>query len=316
MPRACRPPDDDVARCEQTFAAKGGAVSPAQHDQLRRILATQLATAFAGSQQSLITVTHSAEIGKLLNYRVTAHHPTLAQIYEDWINTREPPYFGVHPDAKVLALVEGVTDAAQSRVLDIGAGTERNALALAHRGHPVDAVELTPKFADRLRQIADQESLPVKVLCDNVFQSRQALSQGYRLIVESEVVPDFRSVHEWRALLELAAQHLATKGQLVVNVFVTRDHYFTDDAAGEFAQQVYSFFLTPPELASAAQGLPLTLVSSENVRDYEQSHLPGNTGPPTSWYEDWISGGDIFDTSIEHCPVHMQWLVFEKKISP
>jgi 16S rRNA A1518/A1519 N6-dimethyltransferase RsmA/KsgA/DIM1 with predicted DNA glycosylase/AP lyase activity len=36
-------------------------------------------------------------------------------------------------------------------MLDIGGGTGRNTLALARRGHPVDVVEMTPKFADTIR---------------------------------------------------------------------------------------------------------------------------------------------------------------------
>jgi tRNA1(Val) A37 N6-methylase TrmN6 len=40
-------------------------------------------------------------------------------------------------------------------VLDIGGGTGRNALALARRGHPVDVVESTSKFADMIRADAN-----------------------------------------------------------------------------------------------------------------------------------------------------------------
>ncbi|PRC55960.1 SAM-dependent methyltransferase, partial [Mycobacterium sp. ITM-2017-0098] len=71
--------------------------------------------------------------------------------YDNWVATRKPPLFGSNPDARVSALAAEITDPGTARVLDIGAGTGRNALAMARRGHPVDAVELTPKFAEILR---------------------------------------------------------------------------------------------------------------------------------------------------------------------
>ena len=49
------------------------------------------------------------------------------------------------------ALAGQAVDPKSLWVLDIGAGTGRNTMALARRGHPVDAVEMTPKFADIIR---------------------------------------------------------------------------------------------------------------------------------------------------------------------
>ena len=51
--------------------------------------------------------------------------------YEDWISTREPPLFGTEPDARVWALASEAADPSTHPILDIGAGTGRNALALA-----------------------------------------------------------------------------------------------------------------------------------------------------------------------------------------
>lgn len=44
------------------------------------------------------------------------------------ISTREPPLFGTEPDARVWALANEAADARTHPVLDIGAGTGRNAL--------------------------------------------------------------------------------------------------------------------------------------------------------------------------------------------
>src|SRR6478736_3975070 len=79
--------------------------------------------------------------------------------YENWINTRKQPLFGTEPDARVRALTNQASDPTAYRVLDIGRGTGRNALALARGGDPVDVVEMTPKFAGMIRADAERESL-------------------------------------------------------------------------------------------------------------------------------------------------------------
>lgn len=305
--------DDYLLRCEKLFAAVGRQLNQAERDRLRQVLANQLTAAFARSHRSTITINYQADIAKPLSYSVTTQAAELAQTYEGWVKTRQPPYFGLHADAKVLATAEEISVASRCHVLDVGAGTGRNALALARRGHPVDAVELTAGFADMLRDTAHKEGLPVRVICEDVFRSSDKLRQDYGLVVVSEVVSDFRSLTEWRLLLELAARSLQVGGRLLVNAFVTQDHYFTDSAAREFAQQVYSFFMTPAELQSGIDGLPLTLTSTESAYDFEKSHLPSEAWPPTSWYAEWVGGQDIFDLPREESPVTMLWLVLERR---
>ena len=304
--------DDYTSRCEQVFAALGRKLSEAEREQLKNNLASQLEVAFARSQRSSITVTYHAKVGGLLNYHVVPQFSSIEQTYEGWVNARKPPYFGIHPDAKAIAVAQQALSPQASHVLDIGAGTGRNALPLARRGHPVDAVELTPKFAELLGQTARQEGLSVRVICSDVFQAGHELRQDYQLMLVSEVVSDFRSVQQLRALLALAAERLAIGGKLVLNAFVARDHYSADDAVREFAQQVYSFYLTRPELTEASRGLPLLLESEESAHDYEKSHLPANAWPPTAWYPEWSAGQDVFDTPREDCAIDLRWLVFRK----
>ena len=102
-------------------------------------------------------------------------------------------------------------------MLDIGAGTGRNTLALARRGHPVDAVEMTPKFADIIRAEAERQALNVRVIQRDVFATMDDLRSDYRLIVLSEVVSDFRTTQQLRAMFELAARCLMPGGRLVFN---------------------------------------------------------------------------------------------------
>jgi cyclopropane fatty-acyl-phospholipid synthase-like methyltransferase len=205
-----------------------------------------------------------------------------------------------------------VGDAPYKRVLDIGAGTGRNALALARLGHPVDAVELTPKFAEILSATAQQESLDIQVICKDVFEVGHELSHSYDLMLLSEVVSDFRSIAQLRALFELAAQHLAPNGVLLFNAFLARSHYSADDAAREFSQQVFSYFFTPEDLSFARDSLPLVSVSDESVYDYEKTNLPVSAWPPTGWYPDWVSGLDVFDVPMPDNPIELRWLTFSK----
>jgi cyclopropane fatty-acyl-phospholipid synthase-like methyltransferase len=247
-----------------------------------------------------------------LNYFVAPQHATLEQTYEHWVSTRKPPYFGTEPDAKILAVAKQLGAPQGRRVLDIGAGTGRNSLALARRCFSVDAVEMTPKFAEILTTTAQQESLNVRVICKDVFAVSNDLQGPYDLILLSEVVSDFRTVKQLRDLFELASQQLAPSGVLLFNVFVSRPHYSADDSAREFAQQVYSCFYTPDELASAGSGLALTLVSDECVHEFEKTHLPASHWPPTGWYSEWVSGLDVFQLTSEDCPISMRWLVYRK----
>ena len=138
----------------------------------------------------------------------------------------------------MLALAGEAADPETYRVLDIGAGTGRNALALARRGHPVDAVEMAAEVRRRsFARSAERESLAVRVIQSDVFTAMEGVRDEYQLMVLSEVVPDFRTTHELRGVFELAAECLAPGGRLVFNAFLAREGYTPDDAARELGQQ-------------------------------------------------------------------------------
>ena len=307
--------DEYTQRCADVFAAQGRTLSELELSQLKNILESQLKEAFSRSQRSHITVSYQATVGGVLNYFVAPQHATIEQTYEHWVSTRKPPYFGTEPDAKVMAIVRQLGETRAQRVLDIGAGTGRNTLALARWGCTVDAVEMTPKFAEILTSASGPESLDVRVICKDVFNVHDELRGPYDLILLSEVVSDFRTGTQLRALFELASQHLAPGGALLFNAFISRPHYSADDSAREFAQQVYTCFFTPEELKAASIGLPLTMTSDESVHDFEKTHLPASAWPPTGWYSEWVSGQDVFQLSSEDCPISMRWLVYRKSTS-
>jgi SAM-dependent methyltransferase len=304
--------DEYVSMCETLFAAVGRPFTAEQLGEVRAVLAGQLAEAYAHSPRSNIVISLDAPFGTILNYHVKPEWWSVETAYENWISTREPPLFGTEPDARVWTLANETADPATHPVLDIGGGTGRNTLALARRGHPVDVVEMTPKFADMIRADADRESLKVRVIQRDIFTTDDDLRRDYRMIVLSEVVSDFRTSQQLSALFELATQCLASGGRLVFNVFVSKPGYTPNDAVRELGQQCYTTIFTPSEVSAAASGSPLQLISDDSVYEYEKSHLPEGTWPPTSWYADWVSGLDVFDLRREDCPIEMRWLVYQK----
>ncbi len=305
--------DDYVALCDRLFQAVGVAFTGDELARLRDVLAGQLAAAYAKSQRSHILVTYECPVGTQLNYYVRAQWSSVEDTYNDWVATREPPLFGTEPDARVWALASSASDPSGCPVLDIGAGTGRNALALARRGHPVDAVEMTSKFADIIRTEAQQGALPVRVIERDVFAATGDLRRDYQLILLSEVVSDFRNTDQLRSVFELAADCLAPGGQLVFNIFLDQDGYTPDAAARELGEQFYTSIFTYDEVAAAASGLPLQLVADDSVYQFEQAHLPPGAWPQTGWYADWVQGLDVFDLPPgEDRPIDMRWLVYRK----
>ena len=299
-------------KCTRVFAELGRVFDDGERAHLQTILDRQLTRAFELSSRSQVIVTYQSPVGAPLSYDVDINCQTIEDNYHEWIVTREPPLFGAEPDAKVCALAGAAPDPAAFPVLDIGAGTGRNALALARRGHPVDAVEMTEKFAASIREAAQQDSLNLRVIQREVFAADDDLRRDYQLILLSEVVPEFRTAEQLRDLFVLAGSCLAAGGLLVFNAFLADPSYQPDQAARQFAQQVGSTFFTRAELLSAATGLPFRLESDESCHDYEKAHLPDGAWPPTSWYTGWSTGHDVFALESGDCPVQLRWLIYRK----
>lgn len=305
--------DEYVTMCDNIFAAVGRRFTAEQLAHARSLIESQVAEAYAASPRSTIVISYNAPVGTTLNYHIKPQWWSVAAAYENWISTRKPPLFGKEPDARVVALASAALDPRAFRVLDIGAGTGRNALALARRGHPVDVVEMAPKFADIIRAEAETQSLDVNVITRDVFTTMDDLRQDYQLILLSEVVTDFRTNQQLRGLFDLAANCLAPGGRMVFNVFLARDGYTPDDAARGLGQQCYTSIFTRKDVAAASALLPLDLIADDSVYDYEKANLPDGAWPPTSWYEGWISGQDVFDVERSKSPIELRWLVYEKK---
>jgi precorrin-6B methylase 2 len=304
--------DEYLTMCENLFGSLGIRYTAEQTAQLKKVLERELEKAFRASSRSNIVISYDSPFGTGLNYRVKADVSSIAVEYDHWVATREGPLFGTEPDARVLALASETANPETYRVLDVGAGTGRNALALARRGHPVDAVEMAPKFADIIRSEAERDSLNLRVIQSDVFTAVEGVRDEYQLIVLAEVVPDFRTTREVRGMFELAAECLAPGGRLVFNTFLARQGYSPDNAARELGQQSNSSIFTRDEVTKAAAELPLQLIADDSAYEYEKTHLPERAWPPTAWFDGWAQGLDVFDVEREESPIELRWLVYEK----
>ncbi|MCV7165387.1 class I SAM-dependent methyltransferase [Mycobacterium stomatepiae] len=304
--------DEYLTMCTTIFAGLGIRYTDEESAQLKTVLQGELAKAFKASSRSNIVLQFTKTFGTTLNYRVKPQWATIGADYDNWVDTREGSLFGTEPDARVWALASEAADPSTCRVLDIGAGTGRNALALARRGHPVDAVELAGKFADIIRAEAKRNSVDIRVIQSDVFVAMEGVRGDYQLVVLAEVVPDFRTPQELRGVFELAAQCLAPGGCLVFNTFLPRGGYAPDDAARQLGQQCHTTIFTRDEVSDAADGLSLELISDESAYEYEKAHLPEGAWPPTAWFDGWASGQDVFDVEREDSPIELRWLVYRK----
>jgi SAM-dependent methyltransferase len=306
--------DEYVLLCANICATLNVWHTPEQSAQLRLALQAELAKAFKASSRSDIVISYDAPFGKGVNFRVRADWRTVEADYDQWVAARPAPLFGTEADARVLALAGQADDPGACRILDVGAGTGRNALALARLGHPVDAVEIAPKFADVIRSDAERESLAVRVIESDVFTAMEGVRDEYQLIVLSEVVSDFRTTGELRGLFELAAGCLAPGGHLVFNTFLPRQGHVLDTATVEFGQQCNNMVFTRDEVTTAAAGLPLEPIADDLASEYEKAHLPDGAWPPTGWFEGWANGLDVFDVEPDDSPIELRWLVFQKPL--
>jgi len=299
------------------FATLGRVFTKEETLHMRGILEKKLTEAYTASPYARVVVHYETDAPPKtsLTYRMTVNVSTIGDEYDNWVKTRTPPFFGAHPDAKVMDMARALGAPADVPVLDIGAGTGRNTLPLAREGFKVDAIELTPALASILREEVAKESLAAQVYeADALAGSVSLPERHYALVFLSEVIAShIRNGDQLRALFEGAAEALREGGFLLFNAFLPKEGYKPDATARELSQVFWCNLFTRGELSAALQGLPFELVSDEEAAAYEQEHLPAEAWPPTGWYADWAAGLDLFDVPRDSVPMELRWLVYKRR---
>jgi SAM-dependent methyltransferase len=316
---ACVPAliDEYLKRLLSIFDALGRPFSSDEVRSLRAALEKHLDEGFRASQYARLVVKYGTMPPPHpgLDYVVSCEMRDIDIEYRRWVENREPPYFGAHPDAKVMALAAELGTPSEVPVLDVGAGSGRNTIPLAHAGFPTDAVELAAPLAEVLRRDVKKSGLPIEVYEGDILDGELALPKAhYKLIVLAEVVAShFRTVDQVRALMTRAGELLRPGGVLLYSAFVALDGYKPDALARQFSQLAWCTIFTRPELDRAAEGLPFDRLGDESVHDYERQHLPASQWPPTGWFVKWSRGSDVFKLPDGKAPLELRWISFRKR---
>jgi len=309
--------DQYMAKIEGLLQVLEQTITPSEMDQLREMMDQHLNEGFRASPYSWLIIKYGSgepEKGLLGQFQINlqAIIPPPEKKYDLWPETRKDPLFGAYPDAKLIDVATQITNPSEAPVLDIGAGTGRNSLPLAHRGHPVDALELNPAFANKLSLLATNEALPIMVTQGDVLHPRLQLHPDfYQLVIASQLITDFKDIKQVRTLLTKVATSIQPGGYFLFNTFLTENNYQPSQLMRELALVHWSFFMTRPELQSIMTDLPLTIISDESAVTYEQHHLPESAWPPTEWYLNWASGQDVCPTD-NLSIMELRWLLCQR----
>lgn len=306
--------DHATQRVVGLFASLGRPCSPDGVTSLRNLIKRAMEDGYQKSSDARVVVNVEAPEGKAANFEVGVRYLTTEERYKTMQGRRPPPLFGKVPDAMVLNTAASLGEASQTRVLDVGAGTGRNALPLARFGHPVTAVESLSEFAEQMRAAATESELPLSVVAQDFLAPETPVENGaYRLVVVAEVLTHFRRVEDIRVAFSKFADALSPGGVVVANAFVASHWYKPEPLAKQIGEMSWSCFYTPAELEFITAELPFERIVDEPALDYEQEHLAKEDWPPTVWFENWANGRNVFETNPGmSAPIELRWLVFRR----
>jgi SAM-dependent methyltransferase len=308
--------DHYVSILDQQWESIGRKFTPEELAEFRSSLSARLDQAYAVSPSSRVLVTYECDPAPKtsLTWKVVALGATFADEYQTWVDTRTPPLFGKHADAKAIDMARSLGPASEVTILDVGAGTGRNTLPLAREGFVVDALEPAPALSKVLQADAAAEQLTIHLLEADILDAELKLPRpAYRMMLLSEVVAShFRTVEQLRGLFATAARVLEPGGVLVFNAFLSQGGYKPDAVARQLSQVMWCALFTRRDLEEAAAGSGLERQADEAAAEYERAHLPEGQYPSTGWYEGWCAGQDLFDLPAERSPMELRWLVYRK----
>lgn len=299
------------------FSAYGKVFTDEETAHFRTLLLGELETGFARSPFATLTLTMQIEPPPLpaVSYFISTTVTTMQEEYDRWVATRTPPLFGEHPDCKVMHAAAELGEPKNVRVLDVGAGTGRNTLALARAGFQVDAVEPVASMGVQIEKALAAERLPGAVLIGDAADARFKLrKRHYQLAFLSGVIAAHtRTPADSRRLLMRVCDTLAPGGILLFDAFLADQRCAVPGAIKGFSEHIWSNVFTYADLDAMLAGLPLERVSDESVYAYEREHTPPAQWPPTGWFAAWAQGLDVLDLPEGASPITLRWIAARKR---
>jgi 2-polyprenyl-3-methyl-5-hydroxy-6-metoxy-1,4-benzoquinol methylase len=308
--------DPYVEKLGAIFDVLGKPFNDEDIEKLRQIVQEKLESGWRASPFSLMTVAYETRPPPHpgVQYTIATRVLTMDEHYQSWVAFREPPLFGKLADAKVLDAAASLGPAPEVPVLDVGAGTGRNAIPLARLGHPIDAIEPVEALAGLMKKGAEEQNAAVSVIEGNILDPALELKRGhYKLVVMAEVIAShFGDTGQIRQAITRLSGALAPGGLLLFNTFLAVDGYKPDTMARQVSQLMWSCVFTRNDLSFIAEELPLTLLADESAFEYEKQHLPAESWPPTGWFATWSQGRDLFALPPDKSPVELRWLTYRR----
>jgi len=285
-------------------------------EAIKRALAPRMREAWAFSHHSSMVVKIRLAPGEPFDLEIDWHPLNVAGWYDSWKRRPTKNGLGSHPDARVVDLASALGKPARAPILDLGAGTGRNTLALARAGHPVTAVEVAPSMAAALARAATRERLPAVIHQQDLFNETLDLPRNhYALVILSHVVPEFRGTPQLHLMIERIAPVLRPGGILLFSSFLSALGFKVTQRLRQQCEARRSSVFTRHDIRAALSGRGLTLRSESHAHDYEREHLPAKAWPPTRWFAGWSRGRDVFAlprgvTS----PIELFWVEAQKEV--
>jgi SAM-dependent methyltransferase len=305
-----------MERLAQLWISLGRAASQSELSELRATVKDGIERGYRASSYSLLSIEYESRSDpQRLLYRALVKPATLDHHYTHWTETKTGPLFGAAADAKLLDVAATMGPPETVPALDLGAGTGRNAIALARRGHPTTAVEMVPALAEEMQKNANTAGVSLEIVESDILSVSLPLSQDhFKLVLMSEVVSHFRGVEELRVALGNLTELMAPGGLVIFNTFLADGDYQPDQLARQVAEIAWSTLFTRADIAFIEKEFPFDRVSDESAYDYERDHLAEDEWPPTAWYPDWAQGRNTFTfPEAIKPPAELRWLVYRRR---
>jgi SAM-dependent methyltransferase len=319
---ACLPEATEliVERLIAVVNGLGRQLGPETIAALRASVSKKTSKGYATSPHHRLIVKYASDGSdpKLVNFEMSV---IAADAYSAWSSSRAgQSQFGERPDAKAVAIAREL-GLADLKILDVGAGTGRNAFPLAALGGAVDAVELNADFAKQAASLAAKitdanfprkgSARQVNFITGDFLDARLRLPRApYDFVLLAEVLSSHaRDVSAVHAFLLRIRACLRPCGMALCSLFICDPPEALTALARQIGNHYLSCVFTERDIAHALEGTGLARVAQEPVAEFERAAALTGTWPPTPWFEDWAAGRNVFGLSKAlPSPVALVWL--------